>query len=178
MKPPTPFVLNNISISSFQAADAPAIYYCMQDKTISENTLRIPWPYTMDDAHTWLSENEKFEAEQGYKKNYAIRDANGLLMGGIGIHFNYGREADKSEFGYWLGKDYRNKGVITEAIKQFCALAKEVFKIKTLEAHVFSTNAASMRALLKAGFTQTAILPAYYNKDGAILDAIKFERQL
>jgi ribosomal-protein-alanine N-acetyltransferase len=173
-----PFVSNNISLTSLKPGDAEAIYNCMQDKTISENTLRIPYPYAMEDAEKWLEDNLKHYNDPGHRKPQAIRNEEGVLIGVISVHYNYGVDAEKSEFGYWLDKNYRNKGIMTEAIKQFCGLVKRDLGLKILEAHVFAHNPASMRTLVKAGFTQTGFFPAYYTKGTNIYDAVKFEKQL
>jgi ribosomal-protein-alanine N-acetyltransferase len=169
-------VSHNIRLSPLQLADADAIFNCLGDKSISEYTL-IPYPYTRQHADSWLSENFKFEEEHGYKKNYAIRNADDLLIGAIGIHFNYGTDTDKSEFGYWLGKPYRNKGVMTTAVLSFCELVRNEFGLKVLEAHVFDENIASQKVLTKAGFIQIEIIPRY-EREGRIWRAIKYAKDL
>lgn len=172
------FVSNKIELTGIVPADEEDIVIWMQDKDISEGTSRIPFPYNITHAKQWVEDNHIYEEEQELRRNYAIRDETGKMIGCIGLHFNYGTHADKSEFGYWLGKPYRNRGIMTEAIQKMATLAKEQYRLKSLEAHVFAFNIASQRALLKAGFVPVAFVPSHYEKDGKKIDAIKFVLQL
>jgi len=142
-------VTENIFLTELRLTDAAIIVAHMRDKEISDNTLVIPFPYSIEHANTFLQE------ETGVQKNFAIRTGDGELMGIIGIHFNYGLDADKSEFGYWLAKKYWNQGVMTKVTNAFEQIVKEKYKIKTLEACVFYLNHSSMRVLEKCGFTKT-----------------------
>ena len=167
-------VSNNIELTGITNADEEDIVAYMQDKEISEGTSRIPYPYTIEHAKLWVEDNQIYEEENGFKRNYAIRDEAGKMLGCIGLHFNYGIEADKSEFGYWLGKPYRNRGIMTDAIKKMAALAKDQYRLRTLEAHVFEFNVASQKALINAGFAETERVRALYEKDGKKIDGIKY----
>lgn len=168
------FVSNNITLTGLTQADEADIVSCMQDKEISDSTGRIPYPYTIEHAKLWIEDNLIFEEENGFKRNYAIRNEAGKMIGCIGLHFNYGYESDKSEFGYWLGKPYWNRGIMTEAIKLFATLVLQRYKVNTLEAHVFDFNEASQKVLVKAGFTKYEFIQDYYEKDGKKISAIKF----
>ena len=138
----------------------------------------IPYPYSLEDAQTWLEDNDIFTDENGFSRNYAIRDSAGKLMGVIGLQYNYGLEADKSEFGYWLGKAYWRRGIMSAVIIKFCEIAKEQFKLKQLEAHVFAYNTPSQKLLLKTGFVQQETFAGKYKKDGKKIDAVKFVKVL
>ena len=172
------FVLNKIILTGLTVTDEHDIVVYMQDPEISEGTSRIPFPYTIEHAKTWVADNLAFEKENGYRRNYAIRDEAGKMLGCIGLHFNYGKEADKSEFGYWLGRPYRNRGIMTGAIKMFATLAKQQYKLKTLEAHVFDFNIASQRALIKSGFTAHEHIANLGEKNGQIMSGVKFVLEL
>ncbi|HWB62786.1 MAG TPA: GNAT family N-acetyltransferase [Chitinophagales bacterium] len=171
-------VTNNIQLSPILKTDAEDITLCMHDKEISENTMRIPYPYTLQDANNWLDSLDEFEIENGYSRNLAIRTTEGRLIGCIGLHFNYGAHAGKSEFGYWLNKDYRNQGIMSQTIKVFSNWACEKFGFYLLEAHVFDFNIASQRALEKAGYTLTETIPNHYQKNGKNFHALRYTKQL
>ncbi|MDB5283517.1 MAG: acetyltransferase [Bacteroidota bacterium] len=172
------FVSNNIWLSEVSLNDADELVYCMGNKDIYDNTMRIPFPYSRANAISWLENSILFEKENGFNHNFAIRNQTGKLIGLIGFHFNYGVKADKSEIGYWLSKDYRNQGIMTSVIKIFCQLAKEQYKMKALEAGVFAFNAASQQVLFKAGFTQKERRPEWFKKEGQKIDAVIFAKVL
>jgi len=172
------FVSDNIKLTGITKTDEEDIVTYLQDKEISDGTSRIPFPYTLEHARLWVEGNLIFEEENGFKRNYAIRDDTGKMLGCIGLHFNYGLGADKSEFGYWLGKPYRNRGIMTEAIRQLVVLAKQQYRLKSLEAHVFHFNISSQKALIKAGFTIHERIANFHQKDGQPLDVLKFIKLL
>ncbi len=145
------FVLNNITLSGITSGDANDITAYMQDKEISDAT-RIPFPYTLQHAQQWIEDNQVFELAHGFKHNYAIRNQAGKLLGCIGLHFNYGYNADKSEFGYWLGKPHRNQGIMTDAIRLLMVIAVQNHKLTSIEAKVYPFNIASQKVLVKTGF--------------------------
>jgi RimJ/RimL family protein N-acetyltransferase len=167
-------VSHNVYLSPVSANDADAVVECMRDKEIYNNTMRIPFPYSYEDARLWLEDSIIFEEENGFNRNFAIRNETGKMMGVIGFHFNYGVRAEKSEIGYWLGKAYWNRGNMTSVVKKFCAIAKEQYDMKILEAYVFDFNNPSQKVLLKAGFTEKERLPKWFKKDGQKVDAVKF----
>lgn len=171
-------VNQNIFLSPLKMSDAFVINEYMGDKEISENTLVIPFPYSLSDANSWLEDNLIEEEETGVRKNYAIRNKEGLLMGVIGAHFNYGQQSDKSEFGYWLAKQFWNKGIMTVVIDTFCELMKEKHNLKTLEAHVFDFNPTSMHILTKNGFIRTEGKVNRTKRDGREVSAIRFYKLL
>ena len=168
----------NIYLTSLRPTDAEAINEHMRDKEISDNTLVIPFPYTIDDAHAFLERTKQQAEERGAEKNFAIRSDDGELMGLIGLHFNYGVDADKSEFGYWLGKKHWNKGVMTKAILLFSELVKEKYKIQQLEADVFHFNNTSMHVLEKCGFTRTGGTVTHTKLNGEKVKGISYMKEI
>ena len=74
-------VTDNIFLTSLKLSDAETIVAHMRDKEISDNTLVIPFPYTIADANTFLEDTAIREDELAVQKNFAIRDGDGVLMG-------------------------------------------------------------------------------------------------
>ncbi len=56
------------------------------------------------------------------------------------------------EIGFWIGKDYWNKGNTTKALKIFLKEIVKKFKVKKVYAHCRKNNVASTRVLEKVGF--------------------------
>ncbi|HJJ42895.1 MAG TPA: GNAT family N-acetyltransferase [Methanocorpusculum sp.] len=57
-----------------------------------------------------------------------------------------------AELGYWLGKPYWGKGIMTKMIAEICGQAFHRFAIDEIFAEPYEWNAASQRVLEKAGF--------------------------
>jgi RimJ/RimL family protein N-acetyltransferase len=172
------FVSHNICLSPVSEDDAASVVECMRDKEISYNTARIPYPYSMEDARIWLEDSIVFFEENGFYRNYAIRNESQHMIGAIGFHFNNGVESKDSEIGYWLGKSYWNRGIMTRVLRKFCEIAEKQYRMEILTAGVFIFNTASQRLLLGAGFRHTETTTGKIKKDGVKIDIMKFEKRL
>lgn len=164
------YILNqNITITEVRITDAQSIVNHINDREIYENTLTIPFPYTLKDAKIFVSICRKFEKMNHQICNYAIR-YNEEMIGGIGLLFNHGVESHKSEFGYWIGKDYRNQGIMTMVIQKFIEICFEEKALFRLEANVFTNNLASSKTLLNAGFNYEGIHKSSFIKEDKLRD--------
>jgi len=82
----------------------------------------------------------------------------GKAVGGVGIVPQQDVERISAEIGYWLGEQYWNKGMMTEAVRQMVVYAFTQFPLLKIYAPVFDFNIASQRVLQKVGFELEAIL--------------------
>jgi [ribosomal protein S5]-alanine N-acetyltransferase len=146
----------------------------MKDPEISRNTLAVPFPYTETHADEWINSREREACSP--EKIFAIRRPDGYLIGAIGVARMNTNMPDSMEFGYWLAKPYRRRGIMTRAISAFAVHAFEQLALKHVYAIPFVDNIASQRALEKAGFRRMQMLPRHFLKDGVYLDGIRFER--
>ena len=89
-------------------------------------------------------------------------------VGGIGLVLQKDVERISAEIGYWLGENYWNKGIMTEAIKQMVTYAFSHFPLRKIYAPVFDFNIASQKVLQKAGFELEAVLKQAAIKNGII----------
>jgi RimJ/RimL family protein N-acetyltransferase len=83
---------------------------------------------------------------------------NGKAVGSIGICQQEDVERVSAEIGYWLGEEFWNRGIMTEAVKRMVRYAFENFSLHKIYAKVFGFNGASKAVLEKAGFSCEAIL--------------------
>lgn len=158
-------------ISDIVQTDGPAYVHHLQDKQIYDQTLNIPYPYTAEDAKLWIQHVQDETFKQGQSVNWAIRSADGNLIGGIGFHgFTLGI-SHQAELGYWLARPYWGQGIMTKAVNAVCSFAFKEFKIVRITAHIFYSNIGSSRVLEKCGFHLEGILRKYYMKDGKIFDS-------
>ncbi|WP_170984548.1 GNAT family N-acetyltransferase [Rhodoligotrophos defluvii] len=140
-------------------ADAPRIAALCNDRTVAENTTRIPHPYSEQDAISWLGTlGERPTTDQavfGIWLNIPER----VLIGAIGLE----RLTSGSEpaLGYWLGAGYRGRGFATEAAKAILGYGFQVLGHDAVVASCRLTNAASRRVIEKCGFTYAGLTRSY-----------------
>ena len=157
-------------ISDITPADHPAFLEHLKEKQIHDQTAAIPFPYTAADADWWINHTAEVTKEQGRSVIWAIRRADGYLIGSIGYHdFTLGK-SHKAEIGYWLAKPYWNQGIITKAVQKATDLAFREFGLIRVTAHVFDFNGGSARVLEKCGYQLEGILRKHYQKNGKIFD--------
>jgi [ribosomal protein S5]-alanine N-acetyltransferase len=126
---------------------------------------RFPHPYTYNDAInfiTWIQEN--------YNNLVFAIEADGVIVGSIGLFPGEDIYCATAELGYWVGEEYWGRGIATSALAQMIAYGFDNFLFNKIKAHVFHPNTASMRVLEKCGFYKEAILKNSVFKYDAYLD--------
>jgi [ribosomal protein S5]-alanine N-acetyltransferase len=168
-------VINDqVELSEFRSSDKDALIAHLNDRDIYDRTLRIPFPYTEAAADDWLALVAKITAQQGRQVHWAIRTADGALIGGCGFDdFQVGK-SHRAEVGYWLAKPYWGRGIMTAVVRRLCQHAFAELGLVKITAHVFPHNPASARVLGKCGFQEEGLLRKHFLKDGQFLDARLF----
>ena len=128
--------------------DAPALVQALGDFAVAGKLTRVPWPYRIEDAETFLA------ADHGPLPNFLIfARTHGAprLVGGIGL-----AAIDSGiEFGYWIARPYWGLGFATEAGRAVVELADTGLRLPRLVSGHFADNPASGRVLRKLGFEPT-----------------------
>jgi RimJ/RimL family protein N-acetyltransferase len=130
-------------------ADGKAIAALANDRRIAENTARIPHPYKIADAESWISGANIEPGEETY-----LITLDGAPIGGCGLDQ---REGPAPEISYWLGARYWGKGYTTEAVRALIDHAFTDLGLPALQSSVRVTNQASRRVLEKCGFQWTGV---------------------
>ena len=132
---------------------------------------RFPHPYTLEDATRWVMS----ASTQSPFTNLAI-EVDGDAVGGIGINPNQDIERISAEIGYWLGEEFWGRGICTAAVQAMTGYAFGELDLLRLYALPFTTNAASIRVLEKAGYEREGLLRQSAIKDGAVKDQVLYAR--
>lgn len=125
---------------------------------------RFPHPYTARDAREWVK-----HAVTRPDVRFAI-EVDGEAAGGLGFELHDDVERVSAEIGYWLGRRYWNRGIMSAAVAAATAYAFRAFEITRVYALPFSRNRASVRVLEKAGYVREGVLRRSAIKDGVVLD--------
>jgi len=153
--------------------DAKDIYFNIQDKRIAVNTLRIPWPYKLQDAKNFVRKKQKlwpkvldftFGIELKSKRE---------VIGCICLdHVNF--EHQNAEIGYWLGSEYWGQGMITEACKLILDFAFKKLKLHRIYGFSFGDNPASQIVFKNLGFKKEGFLRQAHWRFGRWRDNVHY----
>jgi RimJ/RimL family protein N-acetyltransferase len=130
--------------------DAKTIAILINDRRISENTLRIPHPYGIADAQRFITGTNAGSGETVFL--IVRRDA--TVLGACGLAK---RAPESAELGYWLAFAFWGNGYATEAAGAVIDYAFEDLGYEMLHAGARVSNLASRRVLEKCGFEWTGV---------------------
>lgn len=146
---------NGIHLTEIRPSDKEALLEHLADRSIYENTLRIPYPYTEADADWWLAYiDEKTSKNQGQPVIWAIRDETGRLIGAIGLDDLVIGQSHRAELGYWLAKPFWGRGLMTAVVQAVCRHAFDNLGLVKVTAHVVrptSDRAACWKSAASSG---------------------------
>ena len=89
---------------------------------------------------------------------FAVCDAEGPI-GAIGLETREDDYRHSAEIGYWLGKPFWGRGIITCAAKAVTAYGFQTLGLMRIDAPVRASNDASARVLEKAGYQREGAAP-------------------
>ena len=120
----------------------------MADEHVVRHLARAPWPYTADDARSFLA-----QSQDSRLPHFLITRPHGggsELIGGVGLSGHRG----EVNLGYWIGRQHWGQGFAREAASALLRLA-ETLGHGRIVAHHFIDNPASGRVLKAVGFRPT-----------------------
>ena len=143
--------------------DAPLIARAFSDIRVTRFLEEVRQPYTLEDAKAFVF----FAAAKASSgRDFAV-SADGAFAGMMSLVYGAGRHACECELGYWLLPEYWNQGIASRAIRLAADFAFEKRGLERVFARSYEKNAASCRALEKAGFEPEAVLRRSALLDGA-----------
>src|SRR5262245_35648040 len=128
--------------------DAKAIAALVNDRRIAENTLRIPHPYALADAESFIA-----TANAAGERAFLITRG-AAVLGACGIAT---RNGEQPEIGYWLGVANWGHGYATEAARALIDHAFADLGYDALAGGARVRNPSSRRVLEKCGFQWTGV---------------------
>lgn len=161
-----------IVLDSHTAADAEA-HWAGED---NEMIRRFEAPYKASVEHIrgviqrW---REAWASGVGPGFTYAMRDTDGVLMGGCEVRFVSPAVVDVS---YWTYPAFRGRGLAARATALLYAAAASVDGVTQVEAHVDADNMASRRVAEKNGFIEEGTVVEDAAFDGPPLTRVRYVR--
>ncbi|MBM6618072.1 GNAT family N-acetyltransferase [Bacillus suaedaesalsae] len=163
---------NRLLLRLFQKTDANTVTKLCNNYNIYKNTLYLPYPYSIDDALSWI-EHHVENSNRNKLYEFAITDKrSGTLYGAIALSHN--QKFNNGEIAYWIGEEFWGKGYATEAaeaILQFAFYEKQYHKVF---ARYFNSNPASGRVMQKLGMIKEGVLIDHVRKEDRYEDLIHY----
>jgi RimJ/RimL family protein N-acetyltransferase len=159
---------DRLILRPYTTADAPCVAALMADPDISQNTLHIPYPYETSMAEAWIDTHAgQYATRTGVTFAITLKEDD-TLIGAMGLGID--RDNDNAELGYWIGKEYWNRGYASEAAAAVVQFGFEVLKLHRIYARYFTRNPASGRVMAKVGMHFEGTLRGHILKSGMFED--------
>ena len=164
MSAPLEFPVEGITDGSMRIrlradSDTAAIVAACQDPEIPRWT-RVPEPYDEGTAAEWAAESTR-QQETGEGLHLVIVDAESdEFLGSIGVHDIDSTEG-RCNIGYFLARDARGRGVMTQAVRLLSRWAFENLPVERIEITIQPENAPSRAVAERAGYTFEGILRSH-----------------
>lgn len=149
--------------------DAEQLTTLLQDPEIPRWTNSIPFPYTLEDARTYLASRVQDDGSREAFVWGMVEKSSNTLMGTMGLHdlrFDRGR----AELGYWIGEAFRGRGYTTEAARRVLSWAFEIAEFDRIQATYMPGNEASSGVMRNIGMQPEGLLRGYGFKNGEHFD--------
>ena len=148
------------------AADAPSLAAHADDREVWLHLRdRFPHPYTVQDAADYVAST----AERPRPTSFGIV-VDGEAAGTIGLVPGDDIARHTAEVGYWLGRAFWGRGVVTDALRAVTGYAFAELGLHRVFAVPFVHNAASARVLEKVGYVLEGRMRRSAVKAGVVLD--------
>ena len=131
----------------------------------------LPNPYTEQDAVSFITAVTSNDSTTDF-----VIDVDGEAVGAIGFIPQSDVQRFSAEIGYWLGEEFWNRGIATEALRFTVDHIFRETDMIHLFASTFGGNTASMRVLEKGGFRKVGVMHNAAVKNGRLVDMHYYEK--
>ena len=147
--PDPPLTDGQIALRPFRLDDVAIVTQACQDPELSRWMATIPYPYTEEDAKSWIATHEDMW-RRGEEAHLAMTTSSNGFLGAIGLQPDWERRS--SMVGYWVAAWARRQGVATRALRLVSQWTFDVVGLETLNLNTKLGNVASEGVAQKAGF--------------------------
>jgi RimJ/RimL family protein N-acetyltransferase len=153
--------------------DADSLYRHIRDKAIAEWTAGIPYPYPRAAMTQFLRRAIRM-MRAGERFVFAIRRYDDEEPVGVVDLHNLNLELRSAEIGYWLGRAFWNRGIMTQAVKLLLGFAFDRLKLHRVLVRHFEGNEASRRVIEKCWFRREGLEREVLHRRGRWHDLIRY----
>jgi [ribosomal protein S5]-alanine N-acetyltransferase len=122
------------------------------DSEVPRFIVLMPSPYGIDDARTWFEDARRGWLYSDVRTFVICDQRTEEFFGVVTVHLHEG-----GRVGYWLKRDARGQGVMTEAVRAIVGWAQDDHSISHLILTTDPANIASQRVAERAGFRRVGV---------------------
>ncbi|MFH8618999.1 GNAT family N-acetyltransferase [Streptomyces sp. NPDC017979] len=165
---PITLTTERLLLRSFTEDDTDEVYRLCQDADIQRWTT-IPSPYERQHAIDFVGQMVPEGWRTGTMFTFAVVPAGGgSIMASVAVTLR--TLSGTWEVGFWLGEQYRGRGIMTEAVDALARWSFSRLAATRLEWRAEVGNAASRAVAVRAGFTVEGELRASLLNNGSLRD--------
>ena len=158
----------DVMLRPWRPEDAPSIARHADDPQVAANLRDVfPCPYQLSDAEEFIRLCRAAEPEQAIVRAIVV---DGQAVGSVALTRGTDVCRRSAELGYWLGRAFWGRGIMTKAVEEMCRTGFEAWDIVRIYAEPFAHNAGSRRVLEKAGFALEGVMRSGIWKNGRLRD--------
>ena len=158
----------DVMLRPWRPEDAPSIARHADDPQVAANLRDVfPCPYQLSDAEEFIRLGRAAEPEQAIFRAIVV---DGQAVGSVALTRGTDVCRRSAELGYWLGRAFWGRGIMTKAVEEMCRTGFEAWDIVRIYAEPFAHNAGSRRVLEKAGFALEGVMRCGIWKNGRLRD--------
>ena len=158
-----------VLLRPWREEDAASLCKYADDPQVAANLTDIfPSPYHLSDAEEFIRRN--MADEEGNTRFCRAISVDGEAAGVIDVEKGTGIRQLCGTLGYWLGRPFWGRGIMTGVLASFCKEAFDRLDIIRIQAEAYARNGASRRVLEKSGFTREGFRRQSCIRNGVILD--------
>jgi RimJ/RimL family protein N-acetyltransferase len=163
-----------LTLRPWQASDAEVVARIMADERM-HTYLKLPQPYTLDAARSFVTDLGPSTATAGTGLNLAVAEnSTGRVVAAIGLH-GLANDSVLTEIGYWVGTSDWGQGFAVEATR---TMARFAFAngARRIEIRADVANVGSSAVALRAGFHFEGVLRSQLESSSGPADCALFAR--
>lgn len=159
-------------LRDWKLSDAESIVPLANNEKIAGNLRNtFPYPYTLDDAHLFITKGIHLHKRKQINKAIEIE---GAASGSISLLMQEDVSCKSGELGFWLGEPFWGQGIMAQAITQMCETGLDDLEMVRIYARPFAQNIAARKTLEKVGFQLEGIFKNSIYKNGKVLDSCMY----
>ncbi len=146
----------------FVLEDAPTVQRLAGDRAVADTTERIPHPYEDGMAEAWIATHaQQFRDRKECTFAIVLKDGQ-QVIGGVSLSLTMAHA--RGELGYWIGREFWNRGYCTEAARAVVEYGFSGLGLHRIQGRHLSRNPASGRVMAKLGMQHEGRLREHTRK--------------